>query len=233
MLGTIISVAIAIELGLIVTQVIRGQQSHFNVSTGLDAAVYYTMGAFIAGVWVAKFVLGIVLAVCHIPDRSVATGVRWATIVGLIGMALAFLMTVGEFEVVDMDREGLAGAHSVGADDGGPGMPITGWNTESGDIRVPHFIGLHALQLIPLIVVILTLGARRSPRLRSETTRVWLVRIFAISYLGVVVIATVQAVSGQSIVGTDLPTLACLVGLIVVATIASIAVVFRRGGSGV
>ena len=50
-------------------------------------------------------------------------------------------------------------------------MPITDWSTVGGDLRIPHFVGMHALQALPLLAMLLTLLARRWTRLRDDTVR--------------------------------------------------------------
>ncbi len=75
-----------------------------------------------------------------------------------------------------------------------------------GDLRVPHFFGLHALQVLPLIGGLLALDWTR--RRLSERQRLALVWTAGLGYLGLVLLLTWQALRGQSIVAPDALTLA-------------------------
>jgi hypothetical protein len=58
----------------------------------------------------------------------------------------------------------------------------------------------HALQVIPLAALLLELAARRIPGLRAAATRVELLWILVMSYLGALALRTAQALAGQSVV---------------------------------
>ena len=120
-----------------------------------------------------------------------------------------------------------AGAHTVGAADGGPGLPGTGWSREHGDLRVPHFLGLHAVQIIPLLALLV------GRRMASAAQRRRAVLVIAASYAMLFVILLAQALGGESVVAPGPPTLAALAAW-VTATGAGLVFVLAssRNGSG-
>jgi hypothetical protein len=168
------------------------------------------------------------------PARQAA--IRTGVAISLLGMGLAFLMTSPNAAQLS-DFQGIAGAHAVGVADGGPGLPLLGWSTVAGDLRIPHFIGMHALQALPLLALVLELGARRVPLLRDALVRRGLVLTGAGAYLAVVGLVTMQALRGQSIVAPDALTLSIAVAIAALALVASLAVLAagsrRRGASAV
>lgn len=209
--GTVISATAVVEMVIIIGQVVRGQPSHFNASTPFNTALFAVMGASITALWVMTLIVAIGLFRQKLSDEANAAAIRWGIVLALVGMALAFLMTGPTPDQLAQLRSGnatpLIGAHSVGVRDGGPGMPLTGWSTTGGDLRIPHFVGIHALQALPLFALALRLGSGRVNRLRDMRVRARLVRIAAVFYAGVLALTTWQALRGQPLTSPDTWTL--------------------------
>jgi hypothetical protein len=215
-----ITASAVIELAIIVTQVVRGQTSHFNATTPLNDLLFDIMGAAIMVLFVAHFVIGIVVLRARLADRVSATGVRLGLGVSLIGLAAAVPMVV---RPATPAIEGITGAHSVGVADGGPGLPLVGWSTVGGDLRIGHFVGMHALQALPLLALLLT---RFGERL-AERTKVRLLGVAGGAYVLFTVQLTVQALRGQPLLRPDSLTLAAL-GVLVAGTAAAAGLVLAR-----
>lgn len=220
--------ALGMEMVIIVAQVVRGTTSHFNVATPLDSALWYAMAYFVLVAWGANLLTAVLLLLQRMPDPAFAWSLRLGVLVSFVGMGVAFLMTVPTAEQLAAEEAGervlVAGAHSVGVEDGGPGLPVTGWSTTGGDLRVPHFVGLHGLQTLPLLGILL---ARFGPSWLRPGHRKALVLTMAIFYLGLVVLLTWQALRGQPLIAPDAATLGALLALAAVAGTAASAVMLN------
>lgn len=156
----LVSVAlIAYEIAYIVLQSARGVGSHFNTATPVEGIMFMLMGLAAPVFTALAAVLGI--AIARRPQADLAPAFRLAVVLGLI-LTTALGTAAGVAISVN-------GGHWVGAaaTDAG-GLPIFGWTRIGGDLRVAHFFGLHALQILPVAGLIVA-------RWRPEATRlIWL-----------------------------------------------------------
>jgi len=226
LIGNVIAVSFVVELTIIIMQVVRGTTSHFNVTSPLNDALYATMGVFIVAVWSMSLLAALLLLRQRLPDPAFAWALRLGLLLALIGAAEGVLMTrpsATQQAALAAGRHVTAiGAHSVGVADGGPGLPITGWSTVGGELRVAHFAGLHALQLMPLIGWFI--ARRKRLGCRQRVTLVWTA---GLGYLGLILLLTWQALRGQALVAPDAATLVAAAGLATVVTVASAAILLH------
>ena len=225
--GTISAILLLIELVIITGAAAAGITSHFNVSTPFNTVLWSIMAASIGTLWVATFMVSIILFRNSLGDRARTLAIRAGALIALAGMALAFLMTGPTAAQLD-DWQGIAGAHTVGLADGGPGLPLLGWSTVAGDLRIPHFIGMHALQAIPLALILIELAARRIAVLRDVDVRYRLVAIVSAAYVAVLAVLTWQALRGQSIVAPDAATATATLVIAALALAAAAVVLLQR-----
>src|SRR5580700_3816065 len=105
------------EMVVILTQAARGTSSHFNQTTPLNTALWFTMGAFIVLVWMTNLLLAIMLLLQRMPDHAFAWSLRLGLLISAIGMATAFFMVAPTPEQTAANGGGhgphMVGAHSV------------------------------------------------------------------------------------------------------------------------
>jgi hypothetical protein len=170
-------IVFTIELSYIAGKAAVGELSHFNVSTSFNNVMWSVMGLLIVFMTLWTAYLGGLFFVHRFPDLP--PSFVWGIRLGIL------LFVVFAFEGSLMARQL---AHSVGGADGGAGLPVTNWSTQHGDLRVAHFFGLHALQILPLASFYLL-------------KRVDLVCAFAVLYFALVSFTFWQAKQGQPLLG--------------------------------
>jgi hypothetical protein len=208
LVGWTTATALIVELVIIDLQAWRGTTSHFNVGTVFDGVLWTVMGLTIVVQSLSSVAVAVALWRQNISDRALGWALALGMTITIVGAFSGGLMAQPTRAQVAAARSGqpmrIAGAHTIGAADGGRGIPGTGWSLEHGDLRVPHFLGLHAMQALPLVA----LGLRR--RRFTEPARVRLTLTAAGSYVGLFSLLLWQALRGQSVLATDAPALAAV-----------------------
>jgi hypothetical protein len=115
-------------------------------------------------------------------DRPMVSAIRYSIMIFLAGNAIGGYMLA-------------RGSHTVGVADGGPGLPFVNWSVIGGDLRIAHFIAIHAIQIVPLFAYILS---QMAPILPVKHRRM------AVGTLAIVVSVTVGATFVQAALGRPL-----------------------------
>jgi len=220
------TVTLTLEMVLINLQAWRGTASHFNVGTPFDASVFTVMGWAIIVQTLSTVALAVALWRQRFADRAMGWALRLGIAISIVGAMTGGLMVRPTEAQLETARAGqrmtIAGAHTVGAPDGGPGIAGTGWSREHGDIRIAHLVGLHAFQLLPLLGIVFV---RRG---WHDAIRVRVIGILSVSYATLYGLLLWQALRGQSITSPDTAMLVAS-GSWLLVTIA--ALTFSRTGS--
>ncbi|MDI9257968.1 hypothetical protein [Flavobacterium sedimenticola] len=133
-------VLFSVEMVLIIYQAAQGKMSHFNQETAIDRTIFSLMALAITVLMLHTLYIAILFfkqSQFEAPETLI------------LAVKLSLLVTVlFAFEGFVM---GAALKHTIGSQDGSQGLPLVNWSTRHGDLRVAHFFGIHALQIIPLL----------------------------------------------------------------------------------
>jgi hypothetical protein len=135
-----IIVLLGFEIVYIAIQAGKGQLSHFNISTPIYSFLYSMMAVAATLVTLYTAYVGILFFTNIFPDLP--NYYLWGIRIGI------FIFVLFSFEGFVM---GAQMTHTIGGADGENGIPLLNWSTKFGDPRIAHFIGMHALQVLPFL----------------------------------------------------------------------------------
>jgi hypothetical protein len=179
-----IAVAMIVEMALIALQAARGVPSHFNNSSPFNGIVFGVMGVMIT---LNTALVGYVAYQFYRMRPPLPAAHLWGI---RLGLTIFILASLEGFAMVGRM------SHAVGVADGGSGLPFVNWSTEGGDLRIAHFIGMHALQVLPLVGYLLS-QPTVAPRMARPVTWFWVV---ALGYGVVALLLFLYALAGQPLI---------------------------------
>jgi hypothetical protein len=154
-----------------------GQLSHYDLSTPFNSLMFSVMASAAAGISILVAYIGLLFFANSVEPlpKAYLWGIRF-------GILLFFIFSMQGFSM------GARMAHTIGADDGSPGLPVVNWSKQYGDLRIAHFMGMHALQIIPFMAY-------------SFFKNVVLISIFALAYSLFTAFLLYQALQGRPLFG--------------------------------
>lgn len=178
-IASLVFLAAAIgEVAYIAFQAARGEASHFNETTMTTRLLYAAMGIGAVMLSVATSFIG-----WRILRLAAASPLAFAT-------GLGFLLA-GVLAVVFGGYMSGQGSHWVGGDlSDATGLPFFHWSTTGGDLRVPHFFGLHIMQALPILGFLL----RDTSRARA------VIGLGAVIWIGLTFLTFFQATAGLPLI---------------------------------
>ncbi len=174
-------VCMTFEQIAITFQALRGELSHFNRANIFGIILFSLMGVFILTITLWTVHITYVFIKQKTYDLSPA-------MVLSIKIGLIYFVTFSLFGGYVSSLKG----HTVGAADGSRGLWLLNWSTLFGDLRVAHFFGIHALQVIPMFGYWVSGKFHISISLKA----IW---AFSIVYLAFVLLTMIQAMAGLSL----------------------------------
>jgi hypothetical protein len=194
--GWISAIVTVVEVGIIDLQAARGVTSHFNAATTRDAVLFGMMGFGILILWFAAIALTVSVFRHRFADPAFGWALRLGLLLTVVGQGTGAFMTAptpAHLEAARSTGMKVSGSHTIGGPDGGPGLPIFGWSREHGDVRVAHFVGMHAVQVLPALAWLLTPIASPARRRRA-------VIAMSAGYFALFAILLIQALNGHPLV---------------------------------
>lgn len=137
-----VSIILLLEILYITYRASLAEASHYNRTTTRDIIYYALMGAGILTATVMSGWFGWLML--RAKDRIANADLRFAIAMGLLAGCVLGSVT-GQY----MSAQSNHWVGGVASDAGG--SFFFGWSRTGGDLRVAHFLGLHAMQGIPLI----------------------------------------------------------------------------------
>ena len=173
-------ILLGFEIFYIAFQASKGQLSHYNLSTPVYATLYSIMA--IAATLVTLYTAYVGLLFFKYDFPKLPNYYVWAIRLGIL------IFVVFSFEGFAM---GSRLNHSVGALNDNSNWLILGWSKTVGDLRVSHFIGMHALQVLPFLSYFV---------LKNTKLTIGLSVVYGL----LAVITLIQALKGRPLIKSDI-----------------------------